>query len=75
MTPEQFTYWLQGFVEIQNPTKLDRQQTQIIKDHLKEVFEKKTPNYGTLTTSKNTGPTWITPNTTMPLDNQPTFIC
>jgi hypothetical protein len=44
MTPEQFTYWLQGFMEIFNPTNLDERQTQIIKDHLNLVFEKATPN-------------------------------
>lgn len=44
MTPEQFTYWMQGFFEVQNPISLDENQTQIIKDHLKLVFEKQTPN-------------------------------
>jgi hypothetical protein len=46
MTPEQFAYWMQGFVEIQNsnepPTK---EQWQIIKDHLQLVFNKVTPQY------------------------------
>jgi hypothetical protein len=44
MTPEQFTYWLQGFMEISNPIKLDEKQTQIIKDHLELVFDKQTPD-------------------------------
>jgi hypothetical protein len=44
MTPEQFTYWLQGFMEISNPTTLDETQTQIIKDHLALVFDKQTPD-------------------------------
>jgi hypothetical protein len=44
MTPEQFTYWLQGFMEISNPTTLDEKQTQIIKDHLALVFDKQTPD-------------------------------
>lgn len=44
MTPEQFTYWLQGFFEISNPEKLDEKQTQIIKDHLDLVFDKQTPD-------------------------------
>jgi hypothetical protein len=44
MTPEQFTYWLQGFMEISNPTTLDETQTQVIKDHLALVFDKQTPN-------------------------------
>lgn len=44
MTPEQFTYWLQGFSEVQGnvPTK---EQWKIIQDHLKTVFHKVTPPY------------------------------
>ena len=44
MTAEQFTYWLQGFMEVANPTTLDATQTQIIKDHLALVFDKQTPH-------------------------------
>lgn len=44
MTTEQFTYWLQGFLEINNPKTIDEVQTQIIKDHLDLVFDKKTPD-------------------------------
>ena len=44
MTAEQFTYWLQGFMEICNPEILDESQTQIIKDHLKLIFDKQTPD-------------------------------
>lgn len=51
MTPEQFTYWLQGFFEISNTNSLNENQVLIIKDHLKLVFNKVTPNrtenYGT----------------------------
>ena len=45
MTAEQFTYWLQGFMEVANPSTLDERQTQIIKDHLALVFDKKTPEW------------------------------
>ena len=50
MTPEQFTYWLQGFVEVTgNPAMTsDRptdEQWKIIKDHLQTVFHKVTPTY------------------------------
>jgi len=45
MTAEQFTYWLQGFMETAEPKKLNEKQTQIIKDHLELVFNKVTPNY------------------------------
>ncbi len=44
MTPERFTDWLQGFMEIGDPKTLDERQTQIIKDHLALVFDKVTPN-------------------------------
>ena len=43
MTAEQFTYWLQGFMEMADPKELNTTQTQQIKDHLKLVFDKKTP--------------------------------
>ncbi len=45
MTAEQFTYWLQGFMETADPKSIDEKQTQIIKDHLKLVFTKVTPDY------------------------------
>ena len=50
MTPEQFTYWLKGFLEISEATTLTEKQTQIIHDHLKTVFNKVTPNYTDSTT-------------------------
>lgn len=52
MTPERFADWLQGFVEIQDSETITDKQWLIIKDHLKLVFEKKTPdrNFKNLTT-------------------------
>lgn len=44
MTAEQFAYWLQGFMEIENPLNLNALQTAIIKDHLALVFNKQTPD-------------------------------
>lgn len=44
MTPEVFTYWLQGFVELQDSESISDKQWLIIKDHLKLVFDKKTPD-------------------------------
>ena len=44
MTPENLCYWLQGFLEIQNPNSLNETQIQIIKDHLSLVFKKETPS-------------------------------
>lgn len=43
MTAQEFCYWLQGYIEIQNPKEMNETQVQIIKDHLKLVFEKITP--------------------------------
>lgn len=43
MTTEQFVYWLQGFMEMADPKELNKTQTQQIKNHLKLVFDKKTP--------------------------------
>ena len=44
MSEREFAYWLWGLFELDNPTSLDERQTQIIKDHLKLVFHKVTPN-------------------------------
>jgi len=44
MTPQEFCYWLQGFLEISNARKIDADQLTIIKDHLQLVFKKETPN-------------------------------
>ena len=46
MTPEQFVYWLQGYMEMANPSSLNMRETRIIKDHLALVFDKKTPERG-----------------------------
>lgn len=43
MQERDFCYWLKGFMEIQNPTTLDKDQIQIIQDHLDLVFDKVTP--------------------------------
>lgn len=43
MTSEQFAFWLQGFVEL-NGSEPTAEQWQSIKDHLKTVFVKVTPD-------------------------------
>ena len=43
MTAEQFTYWLQGYFEINDPDRISPLETKIIKDHLALVFKKETP--------------------------------
>jgi len=44
MTPEQFVYWLQGYFELTDDTDRLSKREHIIRDHLNEVFEKRTPN-------------------------------
>ena len=54
MTPEQFAYWLQGFFELENPQQLNKQQLDVVKEHLALVFIKVTPKYhGTEKTYSN----------------------
>jgi hypothetical protein len=48
MTPDQFTYWLQGFVEL-NGSMPNEVQWKSITDHLKTVFNKVTPYRGITT--------------------------
>jgi CYTH domain-containing protein len=40
MTPEQFVYWLQGFLEIADSNQLTEKQIQIIKDRIHLVIDK-----------------------------------
>lgn len=55
MTPLEFCYWLQGFMEISDPAKIDETQTAIIKEHLGLVFNKETRNFRTLDNVKFDG--------------------
>lgn len=43
MTPEQFSYWMKGFVELNPNAMLTATQWQIVKDHLALVHQKVTP--------------------------------
>lgn len=45
MSPENFVYWLQGYLELSDSKDLDSNQLDIVKDHLKLVFNKVTPAY------------------------------
>ncbi len=48
MTPERFCDWLQGFVELTETDSISDKQWLVIKDHLKLVFDKKTPDRSTV---------------------------
>ena len=43
MTPEQFCYWMQGFVELSGGNVPTPEQWTSIGEHLQQVFNKKTP--------------------------------
>ena len=44
MSPENFCYWLNRHLELTDAKELDSNQVDIIKDYLKLVFKKETPN-------------------------------
>ena len=43
MTPEQFCYWMQGFVELSGGFPPTTEQWHSISEHLQTVFKKETP--------------------------------
>lgn len=51
MTHTEFVYWLNGFMELAEPTTLSPRQTQVIKDHLALTLPKVTPPRSLLRTS------------------------
>lgn len=70
MTSEQFAYWMQGFVELNGETPT-AEQWQSIKDHLKTVFAKVTPQIGVQPAPMPERPNYYIPN---PL-HQPLITC
>jgi hypothetical protein len=42
MTPENFCYWLQGYIEISETKTLTSEQLQVVWEHLNLVFNKVT---------------------------------
>lgn len=65
MSPENFCYWLQGYFEIvkhiDHREGLSKEAVQVIEDHLKEVFDKRTPNRDNVTQQPTQGPNVSTP--------------
>jgi len=45
MNNTEFTYWLQGFVEMNGGKEPTKEQWSMIKDHLQTCFVKVTPTY------------------------------
>ena len=43
MNAQDFCYWLQGFIEMNPNAMLTHTQWEVLKDHLKLVMDKKTP--------------------------------
>jgi len=62
MSPQDFCYWLQGYLELAGANKVGPQQVQMIKDHLNLVFEKKTPNRTPSPWSGGGGTSYCSPN-------------
>lgn len=46
MTPEQFVYWLQGYLELAESQQLTSRQVKVIKEHLALVLKNVTDNGG-----------------------------
>lgn len=72
MTPELFTVWLQGFVELNNGAMPSTEQWNSICQHLKTVFNKVTPPVFPL--SPNV-PLVQNPYQSIPGISPPTIIC
>lgn len=64
MTPEQFTYWLQGKLEGRKIQDLGHDELKSIQDHLNTVFHKVTPTYPP--TSPYIPPHNVPPNPNVP---------
>lgn len=54
MKESDFVYWLQGFIELSDTDTISEKQWLMIKDHLKLVFDKKTPDRSEYKTPQST---------------------
>ena len=77
MTPEQFCYWMQGFVELSGGCPPTPEQWTSIGEHLQQVFNKKTPPVKlTRDVMPNVDPSQVPPFTKngWPIDMKPSDI-
>jgi hypothetical protein len=56
MSPENFVYWLQGFLELTDEKELHEHQIDLIRSHIKLVLDKKTPEKESLTKGNRSVP-------------------
>lgn len=68
MTPEQFCYWMQGFVELSGGFPPTAEQWHSISEHLQTVFNKKTPPVSAPTINPARVPPQVDPTTVKPYD-------
>lgn len=68
MTPEQFCYWMQGFVELGGNNLPTPEQWKSIGEHLQQVFNKKTPPVNIPTINPVRVPPQVDPSQVPPYD-------
>lgn len=73
MNSEQFVYWLRGFMALQNPETMDKEQIQMIKDQLEMVIDNFNPR--TPIPDPNTFPKWQEPHITPITPNPNRIYC
>lgn len=61
MSSENFTFWLQGFVELNGGAMPTELQWKMIQDHLALVFHKVTPTYPEYVPLPTSTPPWSNP--------------
>jgi hypothetical protein len=75
MSPEQFAYWMQGFVELTDVQPPTAEQWKSICEHLKTVFVKVTSPVGPAPMPSVKDMPWPTPAPTLPPWKSDTIIC
>ena len=77
MTPEQFVYWLQGYLEIVKPETITAEELAVIKEHMAKVLTYKPiapiPNIGGTIPYRPLTPVTWGPGPTGPFDSGHTY--